>query len=210
MNSANGLPVMPVNIVFDLGNVLISFRPEEFLSGKNYSIALRETILSDIFHSREWQMIDEGGLTVEEATERILLKTSLKRHEITRIFDLRKEILFPLAGNIKLLPELKERGFKLYYLSNFPGDIFADIKHSYDFFRYFDGGIISAEVRIAKPDIRIYNLLIEKYSLIAGECLFIDDLEVNVQAAEKVGMKGFHTKGELLIADRLVERLGTL
>jgi putative hydrolase of the HAD superfamily len=198
----------PRNLIFDLGNVLISFRPAEFLTSKNYSPELRETILNDIFRSREWLMIDEGIITVPEAIDSIETRSSLKRPEISKIFNCRKEILVPIPSNAKILPELKKEGFKLYYLSNFPLDIYEEIRNSYDLFSYFDGGIISAEVKLAKPDLRIYRLLLEKYSLTAGECLYIDDLQVNVAAAEAAGMKGYHTEGSLEIAEEVKKRLG--
>ena len=98
---------------------------------------------------------------------------------------------------MSLLPELKKRGLRLYFLSNFPGDIFEEIRSGYYFFKYFDGGIISAEVNLSKPDIRIYRALIDKYSLIPEESLFIDDIEVNVMAAKETGMKGFITYGKI-------------
>lgn len=198
----------PGNIIFDLGNVLISFRPAEFLTGKNYPAALREAILSDIFRSREWLLIDEGVMTIQQAIDAIALKSSLKRPEISKIFNYRKEIMFPIASNAKILPELKKQGFKLYYLSNFPLDVFEEIRNSYELFSFFDGGIISAEVKMAKPDIRIYTALLEKYSLNPLDCLYVDDLEVNVVAAESAGMTGYHTGGSLGIADEIRQRLG--
>ena len=89
--------------------------------------------------------------------------------------------MFPLDQNVRLLPGLKKRGFRLYFLSNFPLDIFEEVKTGYYFFKYFDGGIISAEAKSSKPDTRIYEILMEKYSLFPEECLFIDDIEINVK-----------------------------
>ena len=140
------------NIIFDLGNVLISFKPAEYLEYKEYSPKLREIILKDIFSSREWQRLDDGSITVSEAISSISMTSSLKRDEIAHIFNLRTEIIFPLTRNIKLLPELKKQGFKLYYLSNFPLDIFDEVKNGYYFFKYFDGGIISSQVKLLKPE----------------------------------------------------------
>jgi putative hydrolase of the HAD superfamily len=188
------------NIVFDLGNVLISFRPSEYLDTKNYSEERKATILNDIFYAREWLQLDNGDITLSEAIESIKERSSLTKEEIARIFDLRRDFMIPLDQNAKLLPELKKRGYRLYYLSNFPADIFQEIKSKYNLFNYFDGGIISAEVRFSKPHNRIYEILLEKYSLIPDESLFIDDLEINVKAALKVGMKGLVTHGSLEIS----------
>ena len=196
------------NIVFDLGNVLLSFMPSDFLDKKNYPENFKKRILSDVFESQEWQMIDRGEMTALEAIDSIALKSSLKKEEISHIFNLRTEMLFPLDGNVKLLPALKKQGYRLYFLSNFPGDIFEEIESGYYFFRYFDGGVISAHARFTKPDIRIYAHLLEKYSLKAEESLFFDDLEQNVQASISAGIKGIVTHGSLdiskIVADALV------
>ena len=198
------------NIIFDLGNVLISFKPSEYFDKNKYPETIRTTILSDIFGSKEWQMLDKGEITTPEAINAISKRSSLKKEEIAHIFNLRTDLMFPLDQNVRLLPELKKRGLRLYYLSNFPLDIFDEVKDGYYFFKYFDGGLISAEVKSSKPDDPIYKTFLEKYSLIPGECLFIDDLEINVKAAESIGMKGLFTNGSLAISMEIEKALAHL
>jgi glucose-1-phosphatase len=188
------------NIVFDLGNVLISFRPSEYFDKKQYPENIKIKILSDIFGSKEWLLLDNGDMTTSEAIDSIASRSSLRKEEIAHIFNLRTELMFPLDDNVKLLPGLKKRGYRLYFLSNFPSDIFEEISTGYYFFKYFDGGIISAEAKLSKPDSRIYKMLLEKYSITAEQTLFIDDLETNVRAAESVGMKGLITYGSTEIS----------
>jgi epoxide hydrolase-like predicted phosphatase len=197
------------NIVFDLGNVLISFRPSAFLDTKQYPEAIKSKIISDIFTGPEWLMLDNGDISTQEAIDSIALKSSLKREEIAHIFNLRTQIMYPLDQNVRMLPELKKQGYKLYYLSNFPLDIFEEIKTGYFFFRYFDGGVISSEVKFSKPDRKIFEILLENYSLVPGETLFIDDIETNVRAAEKLGIIGFVTYGSEEISKELAAVLGS-
>jgi len=195
------------NIIFDLGNVLISFLPSEYLKKLNYPQNIRNTILNDIFHSDEWKMLDNGDITIPEAIDKISMKSPLKREEIALVFNFRTDIMFPLDDNVRLLPALKKHGFSLYYLSNFPLDIFEEIKNDYFFFRYFHGGIISSEVKLSKPDIRIFNYILNEYSLNPEESLYIDDMEENVKAAESTGMHGFVTGGSPKILTELEEKL---
>jgi glucose-1-phosphatase len=183
------------NIIFDLGNVLISFKPSEYFDKNNYPETTKAKILTDIFRSKEWLLLDNGEITTMDAIESISKRSTLNKDEIAHIFKLRTEIIYPLELNVKLLPELKKQGFRLYYLSNFPLDIFDEVKDGYYFFRYFDGGLISASVKSAKPQNRIYEILLEKYLLKADECLYIDDIEINVKTAESLGMKGIFTAG---------------
>jgi len=196
------------NIIFDLGNVLISFKPSEYFDKNNYPLSIKATILSDIFGSKEWLMLDNGEITTPEAIDAIATKSSLSKKEIAHIFNLRSDLMFPLDSNVRLLPELKKRGFRLYYLSNFPLDIFEEVSTEYYFFKYFDGGLISAEAKFSKPDIGIYNILNKKYSLVPNECLFIDDIEVNVRAAQALGMKGIITYGSLEISNDIENSIG--
>jgi putative hydrolase of the HAD superfamily len=195
------------NIVFDLGNVLISFKPSEFFNKKNYPENIKATILSDIFGSKEWLMLDNGEINTQETIDAIALKSTLKKEEIAHIFNLRTEVMFPIDQNVRLLPELQKQGYRLYFLSNFPMDVFEEVRTGYYFFKYFNGGIISAEAKFSKPDSRIYEMILEKYSLIPGECLFVDDIEINVRAAEATGMKGFVTNGSLEISKEIEKAL---
>ncbi len=195
------------NIVFDLGNVLISFKPSEYFEKSDYPENIRTTILTDIFGSKEWLLIDNGEITTSEAINSIALRSSLKKDEIARIFNLRTDMMFPLDLNVKLLPELKKRAFKLYYLSNFPIDIFEEVRTGYYFFKYFDGGLISSEAKYSKPDSRFYEILLEKYSLNPQECLFVDDIEINVITAEGLGMKGIFTRGSQEISGEIEESI---
>ena len=111
---------MITNIIFDLGNVLLSWKPGEYLEKSGYDKDTVRKILNDIFISPEWLGLDNGDLTQEEAIEKISSRSSLEKDFISSLFNLRTKIIFPLTDNINLLPELKRKGFKLYFLSNFP------------------------------------------------------------------------------------------
>jgi len=195
------------NIIFDLGNVLISFHPSEYLEKNNYPLIKRQIILSDVFWSKEWLLLDNGDLTPGEAIDSIAEKSSLTKQEIALIFNKRTAIMFSLDDTIKILPGLKEEGYMLYYLSNFPADIFDEVKRGYTLFEYFDGGIISADVHFSKPDPAIFNVFLEKYDLRTYECFYIDDIEENVIVAESIGMTGFFTAGSTDISKELHQRL---
>lgn len=195
------------NIVFDLGNVLISFIPSEYLKKKNYPSNIRNTIINDIFKSEEWKKLDNGDINVTEAIDSIAAKSALKKEEIALVFSFRIDLMFPLDDNVRLLPELKKQGFRVYYLSNFHLDSFEIVKNDYYFFRYFDGGIISADIKLSKPGIEIYRYFLDKYSLKPEECLYIDDIEENIDAADSAGMQTYLTSGSPKIVTRLEERL---
>lgn len=54
--------------------------------------------------------------------------------------------------------------------------------------------VISAEVGVAKPDPRIFHIALEQLQVQAKEAVFVDDVLENIEACEKVGMKGIHFK----------------
>jgi len=197
------------NIIFDLGNVLISFRPSEYFDKKDYSENMKARILTDIFSSEEWIRLDKGEISTKQAIDSIAARSLLQKEEIAHIFKLRTDIIFPLDNNVRLLLNLKKQGYRLFFLSNFPLDIFDEVKAGYYFFNFFDGGVISAEAHSSKPDSRIYEILLEKYFLLPDECLFIDDLEINVKTAEKLGIKGLVTFGSEEISKEVTRILSS-
>jgi epoxide hydrolase-like predicted phosphatase len=196
------------NIIFDLGNVLMSWKPEDYLINNGFERKSRETILREVFKSPEWLALDNGDITIDDAVNRISKTSSLKTDEIYSVFNLRTKILYPLENNTKIVPALKKEGFRLYYLSNFPEDIFDEVENKYDFFRFFDGGLISARARASKPDKKIYRILIDRYSLVPEESLFIDDLHANAISAGMLGISVIHLSEPSALREKLQEFLG--
>lgn len=199
---------MITTIIFDLGNVLLNWKPAEYLDKNGFDSLKKEIILNDVFKSREWMELDNGDITLDEAINSIGSKSALKTEEIRAVFNLRTEIIFPLTPNTRLLPVLKKQGFRLYYLSNFPDDIFDEIYNKYDFFSFFDGGEISARLGVSKPDPRIFRILMEKYSLQPEECLFIDDIHHNTNSAEALGIRAIHLQDPDMLMSEIESILG--
>lgn len=175
------------NIIFDLGNVLISFNPMEYLKSKISEEKIQE-VYKAIFQSEEWIMLDRGTITEKEAINNIIEKNSIYRDDISLAFEDWYAILKPIEETIKVLEDLKRKGYNIYYLSNFHELAFKEVSTKNSFFELFDGGVVSYEEKIIKPEEEIYRLILKRYNLTPSETIFIDDTKVNVEGAEKLGI----------------------
>jgi FMN phosphatase YigB (HAD superfamily) len=179
-----------MNYIFDIGNVLIEFRPALFLQKLFADPPLEKKINDIIFKGAEWVKLDEGLITQGDACGALCQKEPKYRQQIIKTMKSLPEMLTPLSETAKLLPEIKKSGHKLYYLSNYHKELSDYIFNRYPFFGLFDGGVLSCDVHMLKPSLEIYRCLLDKYGLDRRECVFIDDLEENVKAAETIGVKG--------------------
>jgi len=175
------------NAIFDIGNVLLSFKPIEYFRNKFTDENKIQLLYNIIFKSKEWVMLDRGTITNREALDIFTAKSMENKSSISLAFENWTECLSPINGTIEILKELKEADYNLYYLSNFHQEAFKYIIEAYDFFELFNGGVVSYEVRMLKPEDGIYTHLIEKYNLSPRKSVFIDDTEANVKGAEKAG-----------------------
>lgn len=185
------------NIVFDMGNVLMHFDPEKLVEKLQVSKEEESILLNHVFYAKEWKMLDEGILEEEDFSE--LLKERLTPHlqeKAHRLIHHWHDEIEEISGMVEVLAELKEKGYKIYLLSNATkshGKYWQRMKAS----EYFDGILVSAHEKLIKPDERIYQRLLERFELKAKESLFIDDLPENVKAARKLGFKGIHFNGNV-------------
>ncbi len=177
------------NIVFDIGNVLLSFDPLEFLRDRVSDEDLINILHDGIFGSEEWLLLDRGLVSREDALRVFQERNLVHSERIAKTFLTWHEMLYPLEGNVELLQDLKKEGYKLYYLSNFPKDAFEYVLSRYGFFSLFDGGVVSYLEGSIKPEAKIYTALIERYSLVPSESLFIDDMKRNTDKALEMGFK---------------------
>ncbi|AWI06444.1 HAD family hydrolase [Clostridium drakei] len=174
------------NIIFDLGNVLLNFKPKEYLKAKITEINKVSEIYKEIFQSEQWEMLDRGTITEEDAIN-IIIKKSIKNEELIKIaFENWYELLTPIEDSIKVLRELKSEGYKIYFLSNFHLLAFEYVTNKYDFFKLFDGGIVSYKEKLLKPEEKIYKRIIDEYDIEPKKSIFIDDVESNVEYARKL------------------------
>lgn len=186
------------NIVFDMGNVLIHWRPALFVERMAIPEEDRPALLREVFGSVEWIQMDRGTLSFEEGLGAICrrLPALLRGPARELTLDWWRHWLLPVEGMAELVRELKALGYGVYLLSNAKEDLpryFDRIPGS----ECFDGRIVSADWKLLKPQPEIYRTLLREYDLQAEECFFIDDLNINIEGARFVGMDGAIFDGDL-------------
>ena len=182
--------ILPYSFVFDIGNVLLDFKPEKFLHELFSDHSLEDRMVKTVFCSSEWVKMDQGLMTHREACEIFCLREPGFKAEILHTMRKLNEMLTPIDSTIELLPEIKEAGYRMFYLSNYHKELRDYVVEKYPFFAMFDGGVFSCDVNITKPSPEIYKFFLDKYRLSGRDCIFFDDVEENVEAAQKAGING--------------------
>lgn len=184
-------------IVFDMGNVLIHFRPDMFAARLPLSQAEQQQLIDAIFVPEIWGPTDEGTVSKREvydyATAR--LPEYLHRYAHELIYNW-KYPLIPVEGMGDVVRACKKKGYRLLLLSN------AGYDQPEYFMRVpgnecFEGTVISAYERIVKPDLRLYQILIDRFDLDPSVCLFIDDSPANIAAGKKAGFETYLFDGDV-------------
>ncbi|MHA1987411.1 MAG: HAD family hydrolase [Promethearchaeota archaeon] len=180
------------NIIFDLGNVLLNFEPEKFLTRFiNDELRIKDFV-SNVVRNELWLKLDRGIISLQEAQAEYLGRYPEESTLLLAFFNHWKEMLTPITKNIQILRELKTKEYKIYFLSNFIQEAFDYVQDRYDFFTLADGIVISSEINYVKPEIKIYQHLLEKFNLNPEQCVFIDDIESNLTQAHTLNMKTIH------------------
>jgi putative hydrolase of the HAD superfamily len=178
-----------LDIVFDLGGVVLTWSPRAIVTEVFADEASRTLVLSKVFGHRDWIELDRGTLPIEAAISGAASRTGLPEADLARMFHRVPPALVPIPQMVDLLHRLKSRGHSLYCLSNLHANSFAHLKAKYTFWELFDGAVISCLAHLCKPEPAIYAHMIKTFGLSGPETLFIDDLEVNLDAAKPFGLR---------------------
>ena len=189
---------MITTIIFDIGNVLVDFSWKEYIAGFGFSREVQEKISKATMLSEAWDEFDRGVLEVEDIIKMFIENDSSIEKEIRLICEDIHDMLGRRDYAIPWIKELKEKGYKVLYLSNFSRKAEVECAHTLDFLPYMDGGILSYQEKVIKPEPEIYQILIDRYNLVPDECVFMDDKEINCEGARKAGIHAivFTTKEE--------------
>ena len=182
-------------VVFDIGNVLIRFAPDDFIQKLFPGDArLQQHMMDNVYHGPYWLCLDRGEMTYEQAAKRLAQEAGESEeaylHALYGWFQLKT----PIEEGFRAAQRCKRAGKKLYLLSNYPqqGFEFVHKQYAHLFDPLFDGGIISCYEHVIKPEREIYDLLCSRYDIDPARAVFIDDTLGNIEGANRVGMHGFH------------------
>lgn len=179
------------NIVLDMGGVCLNWDPVYLAKELTDDESKQDKIIKYLFQSKQWQMMDGGLLTSEEALEIINKDLNQEDQElITYAMNNWYYHFNQLDDMYKLVTKLNEEGYKIYLLSNCSKQFNIYYKDR-DIFKLFDDFYLSCDSKLLKPDAAIYEDFLHKFNLEADECVFVDDMEVNAIGATNVGMHGY-------------------
>ena len=179
------------NIVFDMGGVLVDYTADNATWHFTDDPEIVREIHNVLFCSQEWMALDLGSITDEEAISRILPRLSDdKVREVARItFDHWHEYNnVARPGVAEIIESIKKRGQKAYILSNVSRRLTDTWKSVVPAPELYDGAFFSGEVLALKPQPIIYQMFFQRFNLNPSECLFIDDVKANADAAIQCGM----------------------
>lgn len=185
------------NIIFDMGNVLLSWDPDQIVSSYLPEPEQQQLVKKELFGESEWRALDKGEITEQVLIEQVCKRLPNELHEkVVEIMDHWHEYLTPFEESDELIQELKQLGYQIYLLSN-ASQRFHQYEKEITVFSLFDGKLISADVHLTKPEKGIYQCLFDTFSLNPEECFFIDDMQENIDAAKEVGMDGYCYDGNM-------------
>ena len=192
-------PVPPISpddrrvVIFDFGGVLIDWNPRhlyrKLFAGDADGM---ERFLAEVC-TMEWNLRQDAGRPWAEAVAELVARYP---HEAARIRAFRErwdEMLGgPIAGTVSILGELRDAGHRLYGLTNWAADTFAQTRPRYGFLAWFDGIVVSGEEGLIKPDPRLFARLLDRHRIAPARAVFIDDSQPNVDAAAALGIHALH------------------
>lgn len=178
-----------MNLIFDLGGVVVRWDPAAIIASVFDDEELQAKVREGVFAHPDWLELDRGTLGREDAIRRAAQRVGMAEGEIRRLLLAVPPSLTPIPETIELLYRLRAQGHPLYCLSNMHVASIEHLEGEQKFFEVFTGKVISCRLNLCKPEAAIYRHALETYGLRAEDTVFIDDVEVNIEAAATIGLR---------------------
>lgn len=198
---------MITTIIFDIGNVLADFTWREHYERFGFDGDMIERLADATVRSPLWNEYDKGVMTYEELFQSFVDNDPEIEPQLRKVFEDVSTMVIRNDYAIPWIRALQDKGYRCLYLSNFSERAHRECAAALDFLPYMDGGILSYQEKIIKPMPEIYQLLIDRYGLVPQECVFLDDTQRNLDAAEKFGIHTIHFQNQAQAIEAL-KKLG--
>lgn len=186
------------NFIFDVGNVLIRWDKSE-LPRLIFQDNEKERLLAEkhVFKNPDWYIGDLGNLSIPQFID--LLAKDMpqgKKYIAERAVYGFPEAVPMIEGPNDFAIKKAAEGYNVYLLTNF-NQLFPEVLERMPVKNYITGFVCSSDIRVVKPDERIFEELIKKFGILPNESVFIDDSEANVAAATGLGFKAVRFTGDM-------------
>ena len=183
---------MPKAVLWDIGNVIVRWNPRTLYSQIFEDPAECDRFLSDVCNM-VWHVRHDFGVTSAENRLPLLEAFPHYSDQIhaweTRWWDMFSGVI---AETEDVIHALAERGVPQFGLSNMSDEVFPGVRAMSPAFAHLSDVLISADVKMIKPQPDIFALLQSRYALAPARTVFIDDLPANVDAARVHGWHAIH------------------
>jgi putative hydrolase of the HAD superfamily len=198
-----------MNIIFDLGGVVVRWEPAALLARTFDDPAVCKLVHAEFIGHPDWLELDRGTLAPDDAVTRAARRTGLKNQLLADLLEAVPPSLVPIAETVELLYRLQAQGHALYCLSNMQPASIEFLERTQDFLEVFTGKVISCRINLCKPEAGIYAHLLETFQIDPVNSVFVDDVEVNLVAARRFGLSTIRFENAAQCAGEL-QALGCL
>lgn len=178
------------NIILDIGGIILDISNAPLVEHLNKTEdEIRE--LNKIVYNKNFNQCLLGNKTQKEYAEELIKQQQKYKEEIQLLLlpKYQKEVLPLIKETLEYVYKLKEKGYKIYFLSNLTQETYKYLTEELHILQDFEGGIYSFKEKVLKPHDEIYNLFFERYNVNKKETIFFDDTEKNVIKANELGIK---------------------
>lgn len=178
------------NIIFDLADVLLVYDWETYLDSFEYDAVTREAVADAVFRNIDWQYGDEGKYNEAEWLNAFIENAPAYEREIREVYASLGKCIAKQDYTDAWVRQYRDRGYRIFFLSNYPEGVYQKTKATLSFLETFDGGVFSFREKCTKPNENIYKILLKRYDIKPEEAIFFDDRAENVRAARRLGIHG--------------------
>ena len=165
------------NIIFDVGKVLVSYEPEEYMIKLGLDEAARAAVNQAMFENPLWDQSDKGVMSPEEFLEAFIAGAPEYESEIRKIHNTVGKTVELLPYVMNWIGELKERGYGIYILSNYAENMWNQTRAKLKFLSLVAGAVFSYTCKMLKPEKEIYQKVLDRLLCKPCEIIFVDDKE---------------------------------
>lgn len=180
------------NIIFDIGRVIVGYQEKDVVEAVLPHSQHKHFYIEKFLMGQIWQDLDRGTATIADTIAHLSTfpdHPSTVAQDVHTIVTTFVSTLPLLSGSQELFDGLAKK-YPIYLLSNFQDEPFEQLLKLHPFLRQAKGMVVSAKVKMMKPEPPIYECLLRTFSLRAEECLFLDDKKENIAEAKRQGLHG--------------------